>query len=115
MSKFYVLPSRPLLGEHFAGYLKTLFPGLEWRSQDWSELGDALATLAASQPEVYVVYRQELPEGEDPSAALCDGFGAVAGDEVIEVALGEGAGVPTSRRWRIGGPPGEHAGGRAAA
>jgi len=40
MSTFYLLPPRPLLGESFAGYLQTLFPGLTWDRADWSKLAD---------------------------------------------------------------------------
>ena len=103
MSTFYLLPSRPSLGERFAGYLKTLFPGLDWGSQRWSELADALAAVAGSQPDVYVVYREELPEGEDAATALRDGFGALAGDEVVEIVPGEQTSALTARRWRVGG------------
>ena len=30
MATFYVLPPRPFLGEWYAGYLRTCFPGLDW-------------------------------------------------------------------------------------
>ena len=30
MSRFYVLPPRPDLGERFASFLRLLFPGLDW-------------------------------------------------------------------------------------
>ena len=30
MSLFFVLPPRPLLGEHFAAYLRGLFQGMGW-------------------------------------------------------------------------------------
>ena len=102
MSTFYLLPSRPSLGERFAGYLKTLFPGLDWGSRDWSDLADTLAAVAGTHPDVYVVYREELPEHQDPATALADGFGAVAGDEVIEVVPGKTSVELASRRWRVG-------------
>jgi hypothetical protein len=103
VSTFYLLPSRPALGERFAGYLKTLFPGLDWGSQRWSELADALADVAGKQPDVYVVYREELPEGEDTTSALSDGFGALAGDEVVEILSGEKPSELSTLRWRLGG------------
>lgn len=102
MSVFYLLPSRPLLGERFADYLGTLFPGLEWPSRAWSGLGDTLADVATRQPDVYVIYREELPEGEDTLAALADGFGATAGDEIIEIQPGSSGRDLTVQRRRIG-------------
>lgn len=102
MSRFYLLPSRPELGERFASYLKGLFPGLEWPAHAWSELGESLGTAASRTPDVFVVYREELPEGEDPATALTDGFGAEAGDEVVEILPGP-RGELNARRWRMGG------------
>lgn len=102
MSTFYVLPSRSALGERFAGYLQNLFPGLGWDGRRWPDLADTLATVAGSHSDVFVVYREDFPDGEDFATALTDGFGASAGDEVIEVSTGgESAGV-LSHRWRIG-------------
>lgn len=98
MSTFYLLPSRPQLGERFASFLNTLFPGLDWSSVRWADLADALGSAAIQDPDVYVVFREELPEGEDPATALTDGFGAVSGDEVVEVKPGS---APV--RWRLGG------------
>jgi hypothetical protein len=46
-----------------------------------------------------VVYREDLPEGEEPERALTDGFGAEAGDDVFEVSAGP-AGM-TARHWQV--------------
>jgi hypothetical protein len=100
MSRFYLLPARAETGAHFADYLKERFPGLEWTPAGWADLADWLGQLAADRPDVFVVYRDQLPEGEDVVTALTDGFGAVAGDEVIEVLLREDSVSP--RRWRLG-------------
>jgi hypothetical protein len=101
VSTFYLLPSRPLLGERFAACLTEFFPGLKWDGRYWSALADTLAAVAADQPDVFVVYRDDLPDGEDAATALADGFGAAAGDEVIEIVPGE---PPTlsARRWHLG-------------
>ena len=101
MSRFYLLPSRPELGERFAGYLKELFPGLDWPSSAWTNLAENLGAAAARTPDVFVVYREELPEGEDAATALTDSFGAEAGDEVIEVLPGQ-RGELRTRRWKLG-------------
>ncbi len=102
MSTFYVLPSRPRLGESFARYLKILFPGLDWDRGDWGDLADVLTTAARQQPDVYLVYREELPPEPDWDSALADGFGAERGDEVVEVQLGARPGEATARRWVLG-------------
>lgn len=87
MSTFYLLPSRPVLGERFAAYLQTLFPGISWPAADWPELAERLGETV-SRPGVYVVYGDELPPGADPVQALAEGFGAEPDDEIIEVKAG---------------------------
>jgi hypothetical protein len=101
MSVFYLLPPRPFLGQCFARFLQALFPGLEWGDATWSELADTLATTTRAHGGVYVVYREELPDGEDVGRALTDGFGAEPGDEVVEVRAGSRAGELAVRRWRV--------------
>lgn len=101
MSTFYLLPSRPLLGQRFAGYLGQVFPGLSWAATAWPDLAEMLATFAARQPDVFVVFGEELPPGEDPARALAVGFGAEAGDEVVELLPGGGPGELTLRRWQM--------------
>ena len=103
MSTFYLLPSRPEIGQLFADYLASLFPGLPLGRQHWPALADALGAAATCDSDVYVVYREELPEGEDPATALTDGFGATAGDEIIELVPGKQPRELATRRWRLGG------------
>jgi hypothetical protein len=97
MATFYVLPPRPFLGRCYAAYLQTLFPGLAWDEAALSGLADRLSAVAADRKDVYVVYREELPEEEDLARGLADAFGAELGDEVIEVRVGREA-----QRWRLG-------------
>jgi len=97
MSLFFVLPPRPLLGEHFVAYLRGLFPGLDWDARARSELAEALVA-AISHSDVYVIFREELPDGESTHRALIDGFGAEAGDEVVEVKAGSRPGELVTRR-----------------
>jgi len=101
MSIFYVVPSRPFLGKCFAGYLRTLFPGLEWSGSAWPELAETLHAPIRARADVYVVHQEEVPEGEDLRAALINGFGAEAGDEVVEVRAGSRVGEFITRRWRL--------------
>jgi hypothetical protein len=101
MSTFYLLPLRPLLGARFADYLRTLFPGLDWGDAVWPDLAEMLAAAAGRHPDVYVIYREDLPEGEEPARALAEGFGAEAGDQVVEVRPGPAPDGLTARHWRV--------------
>jgi hypothetical protein len=105
MAIFYLLPPRPFLGQHFAGYLRTLFPGLEWAGTTWTDLADTLAVAARLHEGVYVVYREELPDSEDVERALADGFGAEPGDEVVEVRAGARPGELAVHRWQLAATP----------
>src|SRR5262245_52158859 len=103
MALFYLLPPRPLLGDRLATVLEGLLPGLAWDCRARSYLADLLRTLAEDRPDVFVVYREDLPEAELPERVLVDGYGAEPGDEVIEVRPGVGPGAFHARRWRIAG------------
>jgi hypothetical protein len=100
MSTFYLLPPRPLLGQRFGEFLASMFPGLTWDRSVWSDLAEALGAAASCHPDVYVVYREDLPEGE-LARNLSHFFGAQAGDEVVEVNTSNPAEV-SMRRWRLG-------------
>jgi hypothetical protein len=100
MSTFYVLPPRPQLGRRFAAFLQIWFPGLEWEGA-WPDLAEALAAAVAGRPDVFVLYREDLPEGDDPARSLTENFGAEAGDEVVEVLPAAGPAEVTTRRWKV--------------
>jgi hypothetical protein len=101
MSTFYLLPPRAQLWARLADYLHTLFPGLDWSRNGSSELVETLSAAASRHPDVYVVHRDDLPEGEEPAQALANAFGAEAGDEVIEVSAGAAPGALSARRWQL--------------
>src|SRR5207247_9482839 len=98
---FYVLPPRPQLGDRFAEFLHELFPGLFWDAGMRLNLTEALTAAATCHPDVFVVYRDELANGEATWRALRDGFGAAAGDDVTEVTLGSHAGELKARCWSL--------------
>ncbi len=102
MSTFYLLPPRPLLEECLAAFLEPLLPGLRWDGTAGAPLGALLTAAIARHADVFLVYREELPEGEAPGRALADGFGAEAGDEVIEIRPASRTGEWTTCRWRLG-------------
>ncbi len=101
MSIFYLMPPRPFLGDRFADFLQTLFPGLAWDSSARTSLADMLGVAAGEREGVYVIYRDDLPREESPTRALVDGFGAESGDEVVEVRPGGRPGEVVTRRWRV--------------
>jgi len=101
MSIFYLLPPRPFLAQHLTGLLGNVLPGLHWTPCRATELTEALSNAACRPPDVYVIFREELPKGEDTSRALIDGFGGEPGDEVVEVCAGIKPGELTASRWRL--------------
>jgi hypothetical protein len=101
MSKFYLLPTRPELGERFAAFLRLFYPGLDWDGAMRLSLADAIGQAACCHEDVIVVYRDDLPADETVTRALMDGFGAEPGDEVIEIRpAGRGAEL-ASRRFHV--------------
>lgn len=100
MSIFYLMPPRPFLGDRFAAFLQTIFPGLDWDRGERTGLADVIGTLVL-RGDVFIVYRDDLPSEESPMQALVNGFGAEAGDEVVEVRPGGRPGEMIARRWRV--------------
>jgi len=94
MARFYLLPSRAALGRQFNDFLATAFPGLRYPSADWADLAEALGAAATAQRDVFVVFREDLPDVE-PVTALTDGFGAEPGDDVIEIHAG------SAQHWTV--------------
>jgi hypothetical protein len=101
MSTFYLLPPRPLLADRFAAFLRLLFPGLDWDAARRPGLTGALEAAVLEHDDVYVVYREDLPEGQPLPQALAEAFGAEAGDEVVEVHATGRPGEVSTRRWRL--------------
>ncbi len=98
---FYVLPPRDILARQFAGFLTGLFPGLDWTASAPDELAETLTGLAEVQGDVYVVYRDELPDDGDLEQTLAECYGAERGDLVVEVAAPLDAPPSPARLWRI--------------
>jgi hypothetical protein len=100
MSTFYVLPPRPLLDDHIARALAAFFPALPDADRIGRELADRLVDDVTRSDDVFVVHREELPDGEPLAGVLCEAFGAEAGDRVIEVR--PGARPNEARVWLVG-------------
>lgn len=101
MAQFYLLPPRPIVGEALSWFLRDWFPGLPRITDDGVALADAVQLVAAQRPDVFLIFREDLPESEEPIKALRDGFGAEPGDEVFELRL-TGPNQVRSRSWRLG-------------
>jgi hypothetical protein len=100
MATFYLLPPRSVLGDHLLEGVERLLPGLDLNVAARRRLTEAFLDALDPRGEVYLVFRDDLPAGVSSEQALLDGYGAEAGDEVIEVRPGVAA-----RRWRVGPLP----------
>jgi len=101
MSTFYLLPPRAAVGDRLADSLGALVPGLGLDAAGRSRLAEVVLEALQGRPDVFLVTRDDLPAGEAPERALIDGYGAEAGDEVVEVRPAARPGELASRRWRI--------------
>jgi hypothetical protein len=96
MATFYLLPPRACLEQATAELFGKLLPGLPLPADAWDVLARQFAASACWQPDVFLVPRDELPDG-DLGAALAECYGAEPGDRVVEVSLSRPA-----RTWAIG-------------
>jgi len=94
MATFYLLPPRMCLEQALSDLFGKLLPGLPLPADAWDALASHLAATARWPGDVFLVPRDELPEGE-VSSALADAFGAEPGDRVIDTSLARGARVWT--------------------
>ena len=93
MADFLLLPPRPAVGEEIARLIRPYLPGVRVTAADCVRFLDA---LAANDGRAFLVYREELPDGEDAVTALRDGFGGEPGDRVVHVRTGR-SGEPRAR------------------
>ncbi len=101
MSMFYLLPSRSVLGDRLVDILAVFLPGASWDVAGREQLVEAVLEVLRDHTDVFVLWREDLPPGELAERALVDGYGAEAGDEVVEVRLTARPGEFASRRWQI--------------
>ncbi|QJW92772.1 hypothetical protein [Frigoriglobus tundricola] len=95
MATFYVLPPRACLEQAVSDLFGKLLPGLPLPVDSWDTLAAHIGTSAGWGDDVFLVPRDELPEG-DVSEALAGGYGAEPADRVIEVSLARPA-----RAWAL--------------
>src|SRR5437016_1068123 len=100
MATFFLLPPRPLLEDSFMRLVSDWLPGLPVAGAG-IELADALQATISRQAGVYLIFREELPEGVEAADALRDLFGAESGDDIIELRSMGPPGSVAPRRWRF--------------
>lgn len=97
MATFYLLPPRECLERAVTDLFAKLLPGLPLPADSWDAVAGQLAAVAGWGDGVFLVPRDELPDGE-PGAALAEGYGAEPGDRVVDVGLARPA-----RAWAVSG------------
>jgi hypothetical protein len=97
MATFYVLPPRASLERVVGELLGQLLPGLPLPADSWDVIADRLGSSGHWPDDVYLVPRDDLPEGESLAQALTAAFGAEPGDRVIEINGRKGPAIP--RVW----------------
>jgi hypothetical protein len=96
MATFYLLPPRPSLEQALGDFLGRFLPGLPLPVNVWDVVTEQLRAAANWREDVYLVPRDDLPEGEPVNETLIAAFGAEAGDRVVEVGLARGT---AGRSW----------------
>lgn len=89
MATFYLLPPRTCLEQTLGEVLTRLLPGLPLPVESWDAITDRLGSAANWPDDVFLVPRDDLPEGEPVNEALSAAFGAEPGDRVVEVSLAQ--------------------------
>jgi hypothetical protein len=95
MADFYLLPPRPSVGEELARVIRPYLPGVRVTAADCVRFLEAAVEKAGGR--AFLVHREDLPDADDLCVSLRDGFGAGAGDRVIQVATGPRTGEPRVR------------------
>ena len=104
MARFYVLPPRSVVTECMARSLRLSLPGLPIPIHTMEDLLDVLQSAYDEEIEVFVLFREDVPDGVELDLALADGFGAEFGDEVTELRLTSN-GQLTAKSWRLEAMP----------
>src|SRR5580692_9642672 len=97
MASFYILPPRASLEQSLYEVLGQLLPGLPLPADSWDVIADRLGSAAHWPDDVYLVPRDDLPDGETVGEALAAAFGAEPGDRVVEIGARKGSAIP--RVW----------------
>ena len=109
MSTFFVLPPRECLEHAVAEFVARLLPGLTAPPAVADALLAALEFEANRDDDTYFIHREELAGTGDTAADLATGFGAEAGDRVVDIGFTGNHRPATARRGvlvaRMSGQP----------
>jgi hypothetical protein len=105
MATFYLLPPRSCLDQAIGDVLAGLLPGLPIPAETWETVANEIASAAGWPDDVFLIPRDDLPEGEPVCEALAAAFGAEEGDQVVEVSLARGPAAARSRVLHFPGVP----------
>jgi hypothetical protein len=100
MARFYVLPPRSVVANCMARSLRLSLPGLPIPVETMEDLLDVLQSSYNEETEVFVLFREEVPDGVGLEFALADAFGAEFGDEITELRLAAN-GQLAARSWQL--------------
>jgi hypothetical protein len=101
MATFYILPPRSVVTSLLANHLENALAGLPWNTHDVQQITELLSESLLARPDVYVVFREDLPAEDLATQSLRDGFGAEAGDTIIEFTPGNKPGQFQTNQWRL--------------
>jgi len=101
LATFYLLPPRPVVGDHLLDGVERLMPGLDLSVAARRRLTESLLDALELRADIFLVFREDLPAGVPAEEALRDGYGADIGDDIVELRLAAGERV-VSRSWRLG-------------
>ena len=101
MATFYVLPARPLFEQMIDRLLAEWLPTVPGPVIPAEELTDLVRANAERKADIFIVYRDELPEGVNVIDGLRDAFGAENGDDITELHLAPNGQV-RAKSFRLG-------------
>ena len=70
VATFYVLPPRPLFGQQVLQFLLNWFPGLKCDALTCGDLAETVKRTAGRLPGVFILFREDLPEGVEMQQSL---------------------------------------------
>ncbi len=100
MATFYLLPPRSCLEQALEEVLTRLLPGLPLPADSWEAVTERVGSAAGWPADVFLVPRDDLPDGEPVGDSLVAAFGAEVGDHIVEVSLARNP--ASARAWVLG-------------
>ncbi len=103
MATFFVIPPRECLEQAVAEFLARVLPGLPTDPRVTESILAAIEFEANRADDVYLIHREDLPGLGRLERDLREGFGAEAGDQIVEVSATVGGCPANIRRTTLPG------------